>query len=340
MSLFLDTINNKKTSRPPVWFMRQAGRVLPSYLKLREKYSFSELMLEPELAAKVTLLPVQDLGVDAAILFSDILVVPQALGLKVVFTDKGPKFDVSLKDVENPLEMLNPNLSFFNYIYEAIEIINKTKNTDVPLIGFCGAPLTVLCYMIQGLSTNHEFPDATKFIFERPNETQKIIDTIVSVSEQYALNQIKSGVQAFQLFETHAGLIPFSIYKKYFLPAVEKISKTVRATGTPFIFFPRGIGNGIIECKNVANVLSVDWQNDLSIVNKQLQNSVILQGNLDPRFLISSKTTLQNELNNFIEFGSKNNNWIFNLGHGVLPNTKFENAKFVVDWIKTVNWKR
>lgn len=341
MSIFLDTVKGKKCERPPVWFMRQAGRVLPSYLKLRETYTFSELMLEPELAAKVTLLPVDDLGVDAAILFSDILVVPQAMGLKVEFSDKGPRFEKPLKEVSNPLEHLHPDASFFEYIYKAIKIINETKPKDIPLIGFCGAPLTVLSYMIQGLSSNHEFPDATKFIFEQPELTAKLVDMIVEISQVYAQKQIESGVEAFQLFETHAGLIPYPIYKKLFLPAVEKIGKTVRATGTPFFYFPKGIGNGIVDMNyNIADVVSIDWQADIAQVRKQVGPEVGLQGNLDPRLLLTSPAVLKKELENYIDFGSKETKWIFNLGHGVLPNTPFDNAKYAIDCIKSANWKR
>lgn len=340
-SIFLDTLKGVKRERPPVWFMRQAGRVLPSYMKLRETYSFSELMLEPELAAKVTLLPVYDLGVDAAILFSDILVVPQAMGLKVEFTDKGPRFEKPLKDVPNPLKTLRPDTSFFDYIYKAIEIIQETKPDDVPLIGFCGAPLTVLCYMIQGLSSNHEFPDATKFIFEHPETTAKMVDMIVEVSEHYALKQIEHGVDTFQLFETHAGLIPYGMYKKIFLPAVEKIGKTVRATGTPFIFFPKGLGNGIKDMNvQISDAVSIDWQMDIADVRKQVGTELCLQGNLDPRMLLGSKEILRKHLETYIEFGSKETRWIFNLGHGVLPSTPFENAKFAIDWVKSVDWKR
>jgi len=341
MSIFLDTIKGKKCERPPVWFMRQAGRVLPSYLRLRENYSFSQLMLEPELAAKVTLLPVYDLGVDAAILFSDILVVPQAMGLKVEFTAQGPRFEKPLKDISNPLDVIKVDLSFFDYIMDAIKIVNKTKPDDTPLIGFCGAPLTVLCYMIQGLSSNHEFPDATKFIFEKPELTKKLIAQIVEVSKHYALKQIEAGVQAFQLFETHAGLIPYHIYKNVFLYAVREIGNAVRATGTPFIYFPKGIGNGVKDMTtDIADVVSIDWQNSISIVRKQVGNDLGLQGNLDPRMLLANKNTLKNELESYLSFGSKESKWIFNLGHGVLPNTPFESAKFVVDWVKSVNWNR
>lgn len=340
-SIFIDTLKGIKRERPPVWFMRQAGRVLPSYMKMRESYSFSELMLEPELAAKVTLLPINDLGVDAAILFSDILVVPQAMGMKVDFTDKGPKFAVSLKDVEKPFESLQPDSSFFNYIYDAIKIINETKKGDTPLIGFCGAPLTVLCYMIQGLSSNHEFPDAIKFIFEKEEETQKIIDLIVEVSITYAKKQIESGIQVFQLFESHAGLIPIETYKRVFMPSVKKIGDEVRKAGIPFIYFPKGFGIGVHELSSeIADYISVDWQADIYLVRNILSNDVGIQGNFDPRLLKTNFKILKQNLDKYIDFGRNETNWIFNLGHGILPNTPIENAKFVIDWVKKTDWMR
>src|SRR6056300_1196861 len=143
-SIFLDTLKGKETPRPPVWFMRQAGRVLPSYQKLKENYSFWELMRDPELAAKVTLLPVYDLGVDAAILFSDILVIPEAMGMELTFTDSGPRFATALKDLKDPMSIINPDGSKLEYIYNVIDKINETKPAGFPLIGFCGAPFTTL----------------------------------------------------------------------------------------------------------------------------------------------------------------------------------------------------
>lgn len=340
-SVMIETIKGNVCDRPPVWFMRQAGRVLPSYNKLREKYSFSELMLEPELAAKVTLLPVYDLEVDAAILFSDILVVPQALGMKVEFTNHGPVFEKPLKMFSNPLEAIYPDLGFFEYIYKTVQIIKDSKPDEVPLIGFCGAPLTVLCYMIQGLSFNHDFPDATRFILEEPVLTGKLTEIITETSIQYAKGQIMSGAELFQLFDTHAGLIPFELYKKLFLPAVKEIGEAVRAAGVPFIFFPKGIGNGISAITtDIADVVSVDWQNSLSLARKQVGTDMVLQGNFDPRIMLCDNKVILNELNDFYTFGSADSKWIFNLGHGVLPNTPVSNAKFVVDWVKTTDWKR
>ena len=154
-SIFIDTLQGIKRERPPVWFMRQAGRVLPSYLKLREKHSFKELMETPELAAEVTLLPVHDLGVDAAILFSDILIIPEALGMNLKFTEKGPIFDNPLRDIKNQVSSLVADSSKLEHVYKALDIIKRDKPEETALIAFCGAPFTTFCYMVEGNSELH-----------------------------------------------------------------------------------------------------------------------------------------------------------------------------------------
>ena len=339
-SILLDTLKGKTTERPPVWFMRQAGRVLPNYQKLKEKYSFWELMQNPELAAEVTLLPVHDLGVDAAILFSDILVIPYAMGMGLDFTESGPVFENPLKNVENPMGLFHPDTSRLNYIYEAIDRIMESKPLHVPLIGFCGAPLTVLTFMIQGLGSRSNFEDAVRYFFCRKKYTIQIIDLVTELSIEYALKQIKHGAQVFQLFDTNAGLIPNSLYFDLFMPAIKRIGDAVRQTGTPFIFFPKGIGAGISEITfDHCDFLSVDWQTPIQKARKLVDAKVGLQGNLDPRIVFASKAEIETELLNFIAFGRANQNWIFNFGHGFLPDSPFENAKFITDWVKSQNWR-
>jgi uroporphyrinogen decarboxylase len=209
-NIFLDTLQGKTTDRPPVWFMRQAGRVLPSYLALKEKHTFWQMMKDPELAAKVTLLPVNDLDVDAAILFSDILVIPYAMGMGLDFTDQGPVFEQPLKDVNDPLQKLNPDPGKLQYIYDAIDKILETPGNNTPLVGFSGAPLTVMLFMIQGLGTRSNFADAEKFFFKEKLLTRKLAEAVTELTIEYALQQIKHGISAFQLFDTHAGSVPFT----------------------------------------------------------------------------------------------------------------------------------
>ena len=340
-SLLLRTLKGEKCERPPVWFMRQAGRILPSYLKLKEKYSFWHMMKHPEIAAKVTLLPIHDLGVDAAILFSDILIVPYAMGMGLDFTNNGPVFDQPLAWKDHPLQSLSPDSSRLEYVYNVIDEIIKTRPPDTPLIGFCGAPFTVLCYMLQGLGKKADFPDAVKFIYQHKETTRKLVDAIEEMSIEYALGQIEHGVEVFQLFETHAGLIPWELYSEIFLPAVKKIAHAVREKGIPFIYFPKGVGTSVRDITpEVCDYLSIDWQTPLQTARELVHPSVGLQGNLDPRLLYASKEEIEIQLKKHVVFGKNNHNWIFNLGHGFSPGLPFEHAKFIVDWVKNTNWER
>jgi len=338
-SILIDTLKGKKTSRPPVWFMRQAGRVLPDYNKLRETHSFTDLMEDTKLASQITIMPVSKLGVDAAILFSDILVVPAAMGMKFNFSGKGPKSSVTLKNMEDPVNFLNPDESKLEYIYQIIDRINKEKSPDTPLIGFCGGPLTTLCYMIEGFGSSKDFPETVNFFYQRKNEAKKLIDLVTEVSIIYARKQISHGIDVFQLFETHAGVIPADLYKEMILPSVQKITNAVRDTGTPFIYFPKGIGTGLnFMTKDIADFVSIDWQTPLSLARKILPPEVGIQGNLDPRILfMTNKNDIINELEKYSGFFQENKNWIFNLGHGLLPNTPIENIQTTVRWVKHKN---
>lgn len=340
-SILLNTLKGEKTSRPPMWFMRQAGRVLPSYMKIKEDYTFWQMMKNPEIAAKVTLLPIYDLGTDAAILFSDILVIPYAMGMGLDFKDSGPVFEKPLAFRDDPLKDLNPDPDKLNYIYDVCDEIIRTRPADIPLIGFCGAPLTVLLFMLQGLGRKGEFPDATKFIYENLETTQKLVDAITDLSIIYALGQIKHGIEVFQLFDTHAGLIPWDLYKKVFLPATNKIYAAIREKNIPFIYFPKGIGTGIAEITpESGDYLSIDWQTPIQLARKLVHKEIGLQGNVDPRLLFAPQQEIEKQLKPLVDFGKDNQNWIFNLGHGFMPGLPYENAKFLADWVKRTDWGR
>ncbi len=340
-SIFLDVLNGIERERPPMWFMRQAGRVLPSYMKLRAKHSFKEMMANPTLAADVTLLPIFDLKADAAILFSDILVIPEALGMNLSFGDKGPEFKPALKDVVDPLSVLQEKPEKLNNIYETIERIVEIKAQNIPLIGFCGGPLTTLCYMYQGFSRNQNFPDFVPAIYRNKQQIKKIVEKITEISIHYATTQVKCGIQAFQLFETHAGLIPMQVYEEIFLPSVKQILQAVREKGVKTIYFPKGLGIGItkINC-DVCDCLSVDWQMPLHEARKLVGKDMILQGNFDPRILESTPQSIDREFEYYLNFGRKDHKWIFNLGHGLLPSIPIENLKYLIRKVHESDWKR
>jgi uroporphyrinogen decarboxylase len=191
------------------------------------------------------------------------------------------------------------------------------------------------------LSTNHTFPDAVALLYKDKVLAHKLLSAITELSIEYATTQAKHGISVFQIFETHAGLIPSELYFEMIMPYVRKISAAVMQAGTPVIFLPKGLGYGVkyIEPED-ANFLSIDWQMSIEEARYLVHPEIGLQGNLDPRLLLADQKTIQEQLEKYIDFGSQNQNWIFNLGHGFIPGIPFENAKFVVDWVKSADWKR
>ena len=338
----------ENTKRPPVWFMRQAGRVLNAYNQMRKEYGFQELMGTPELAAEVTLHPIEYLDVDAAIVFSDILVIPEVLGMDLSFTDKGPRFSTPLSTIENPASSLIYTPEKMASTIETLQIVKQALPTDKSLIGFCGGPLTVFAYMVEGLGTNHEFPNAVSWLYTRQEEALEIMERITVSSCEYIKEQAKTGIDVFQLFETWAGLIPYDLYDELILPFTIRMLDTAKEAGISVIFFPRGIGSGLMELpEDLADAISIDWQTSLWTARDMLGNSATLQGNLDPRVVKNPGNidapgqpgeALITALEELHEFGKEDKNWIFNLGHGVLPGTKEQDLRGVVDWIKNTDW--
>ena len=336
----MKTLNGEKTSRPPVWFMRQAGRILPNYMKLKETYSFHELMNDKNLASQVTLMPIKDLNVDAAILFSDILVIPHALGLDVEFKKTGPIFN-------NPLNYNSraTNLEFdpnkLDYIYDNIDQVIKDKNPDTPLIGFCGGPLTVFLFMFKSEGSKDHMKKAIKFLYEKRNESTEILELITKSSIEYVKGQCKSGINVFQLFETYCGSIPCELYADLILPYSKRILNAAKEEDCPTIFFPKDFGHGMnLINKDICDFISVDWHTSINYARNIIDKKVGIQGNMDPRIFYQDYEQIEAYLNSLTNFGSQNFDWIFNLGHGFLPDINHEKVKFAIDWIKDKNWNR
>ncbi len=337
-SIFLDTLLGKKTSRPPVWFMRQAGRILPSYQKLKLTHSFNDMMKNKGLASQVTLMPIDDLGVDAAILFSDILIIPESIGMKLEFTENGPKF-------YNPISTNNiSSLSFdstkLDYVYSNIKEI-KSTNEKIPLIGFCGGPLTTFLFMFRGDEKNKSFNTALKFFYSNKKESIYLLEKLTEASIEYVKGQASSGIDCFQLFETYCGIIPSDLYKKLILPLSTKILDSAKQQNVPTIFFPKNFNDGLKYInKDICDFVSIDWNLSLEYAREIVDRQVGIQGNMNPRLFYSSYDDIDMYLNSLLKFGENNEDWIFNLGHGFLPDIDYRKVRHVVKWIKETNWNR
>ncbi len=336
--ILLRTIRGEEVKRPPVWVMRQAGRILPQYRKVRAGLSgFPDLVRNPELAAEVTIQPVDELGVDAAIIFSDILVIPEAMGLPYELIEKqGPYFPNTIQtaeDIENLRSGTNAAVEL-DYVYEAIKITINELNGRVPLIGFCGAPWTIFSYMIEG-SGSKTFSKARKFLLQKPELAHKLLEKITETSIAYLKLKIQSGCQVVQIFDSWAGILSPSLYKKFALPYISKICDSINEA--PKIVFAKGAWFAMEEIGKLnCEIVGLDWNMSPDWAREHLNSTQILQGNLDPSVLYADQKTIEFETIEMINQFKQGH--IANLGHGVYPDTPLENVKVFIDTIKRFNY--
>jgi uroporphyrinogen decarboxylase len=321
----LDVLDRQRRLPPPTWLMRQAGRYLPEYKLVREKLDdFLELCFTPELAVEVTLQPVRRFGFDAAILFSDILVVPHALGQRVRFTaGEGPQLD-PIAD-RAALLRLNGELDHdvLAPIYETVAEVKARLAPAVALLGFCGAPWTVASYMVAGHGTPDQQP-ARLFAYADPEGFAGLIDKLVDASASYLIRQLQAGVDAVQIFDTWAGVLPAEEFARWCIVPTQRIIAEVRrqVPGAKIIGYPRGIGSALLRyIEDVPiDAVGLDWTADLLFVRDQVQWRVPVQGNLDPLVLVAGGAALDRAVDRILEVFS-DRPFIFNLGHGILPQT-------------------
>jgi uroporphyrinogen decarboxylase len=321
----LDVLSGRTQATPPVWFMRQAGRYLPEYRALRDRAgSFLDLCFTPELAAEVTLQPIRRFGFDAAILFSDILVVPHALGRTVTFeAGEGPRLE-PLDDATKLNGLASEaDETIFAPVYETVRRVKRELPANVTLLGFCGAPWTVATYMIAGRGTPDQAP-ARLMAYRQPQAFARMIDILVAVSSRYLIGQLRAGADAVQIFDTWAGVLPPREFARWCIAPVEKIIANVRAKvpDAKIIGFPRGAGASLTAyVSNVpVNAVSIDWTAEPSFIRERVQSRVAVQGNLDPLALLAGGAALDRAIEEILEnFGQ--GPFIFNLGHGILPET-------------------
>ncbi len=318
----------------PIWLMRQAGRYLPEYRAIRETAeSFLSLCFNPKLAAEVTLQPIWRFGFDAAILFSDILVVPHALGQRVTFeVGEGPRLD-ALSDT-NALQRLRPAIDHATLepVYETIGRVKSQLPAAVALLGFCGAPWTLATYMIAGRGTPDQLP-ARLFAYRHPEAFAGLIDRLVEASSDYLVRQFEAGVDAVQIFDTWAGVLPDDQFRTWCIEPIARIVATVRRQipAARIIGFPRGAGTRLEQYLAAVpvNAIGLDWMVELSFAREHVQARRTIQGNLDPLALLAGGDTLDRGVDAILEaFGD--GPFIFNLGHGVVPDTPVAHVERLV----------
>ena len=330
----IDVLAGKRQTVPPIWLMRQAGRYLPEYRVLRQKSgNFLDLCLDPKLAAEVTLQPIRRFGFDAAIIFSDILVVPYALGQNVTFTAAdGPRLD-AINDAEG-LHNLRRELDHerLTPVYETIVRVKSQLPAGVTLLGFCGAPWTLATYMIAGAGTPDQIP-AREFAYRAPGAFGELLDILVDASASYLIRQFEAGVDAVQIFDTWAGILPDDEFDRCCVEPCARIIAAVCAQipTAKFIGFPRGAGSRLKRYIDAVPVdaVGLDWTIDLAFAREELQRRKPVQGNLDPVVLLVGGRSLERSVDRIME-NFKAGPFIFNLGHGVLPDTPVAHVEQLV----------
>jgi uroporphyrinogen decarboxylase len=335
--LFLRACRRHPVERPPVWMMRQAGRYLPEYRAVRARADFLTMVRTPELAVEVTLQPVDRLQVDAAIIFSDILVVPQAMGMRLSVEDGvGPRFHQPLRSLPDfdRLREIQPEDSL-GYVLEAIGMARHELNGRVPLIGFAGAPWTLLSYMIEG-SGSKSFSYAKRLLVQDPALAHRVLGLLAKTVGAFLVAQVKAGAQAVQLFDSWAGSLAPSDYIQFALPYMSEAARLARAAGAPVIVFAPGAGWALelIAKETGADVVGVDWQTEATDARRRLPASLVaLQGNLDPCWLYAEPSLIRARTHHMLEaFGGTGH--IANLGHGILPDVPVDHARAFVDAVR------
>jgi len=335
--LFLKACLRQPVPRTPVWIMRQAGRYLPEYRAVRAKVDFLTLCKTPDLAAQVTIQPVDVLGVDAAIIFSDILVVPESMGMKLVVEENkgGPRFpdplrkpaDIRKLRVPDPAEKLS-------FVTDAIRLTRKLLDDRVPLIGFSGSPWTLAAYMVEGRGSEN-FQTVKEFIRAAPKDVHELLEKLSRAVSAYLNAQIEAGAQALQIFDTWGGTLPAELFREFSLRSIEHVVASIGRKDIPVIVFCKDCGHSIDAIASCGcHVVGLDWTVDIGNARKAVGGRVALQGNLDPTVLHSDPKTIRENVKMILAEYGKGPGHVFNLGHGIPPDVPVEHAKELVRAVK------
>ncbi|MBZ0327763.1 MAG: uroporphyrinogen decarboxylase [Altibacter sp.] len=332
--LFLKALNGETVDRPPVWMMRQAGRYLPEFMALKDKYDFFTRCQTPELASEITVQPIRRYGMDAAILFSDILVIPQAMNIHVEMKPGvGPWLPEPIRSQKDLDRVIVPNIEdTLGYVMEAIQMTKEKLNDEVPLIGFAGSPWTILCYCVQGQGSKN-FDIAKEFCFTKPLLAHALLQKITDTTILYLKEKVKAGVNAVQLFDSWGGMLSPVDYQEFSWQYMQQIIDALKDE-TQVIAFGKGCWFALdTMAKSGASALGIDWNCSPRNARYLSGGQITLQGNFDPTRLFSPPSEIKKMVTQMInEFGK--DRYIVNLGHGILPNTPLENAAAFIQAVK------
>lgn len=332
--LFLKALRGENVERPPVWMMRQAGRYLPEFRALRDKYDFFTRCKTPELASEITVQPIRIVKPDAAILFSDILVVPQAMGIDVELVDNiGPIIQNPIRSMQDVDQVRIPDIhESLGYVMDAIDMTKEMLNDEVPLIGFAGSPWTIFCYAVEGKGSK-SFDKPKAFCFSEPIAAHLLLQKITDTTILYLKEKIKHGVNAIQIFDSWGGMLSPTDYQEFSWKYINQIVEAL-ADEIPVIVFGKGCWFALGEmAQSKASALGVDWTCSARNARYLSGGNITLQGNFDPSRLFSPIPTIKKMVHEMInEFGK--NKYIVNLGHGILPNVPVDHAKAFIDAVK------
>lgn len=339
-NLFLDAFLKKEQKVPPIWLMRQAGRYMPEYRAVRNRFAnFLDLCKKPDIAAEITMQPIYKFGFDAAIIFSDILTVPDAMGLKLKFEENvGPIFENPIKEVKDIEKLDESSIGELFYVFDAIKETKKLLQDKVPLIGFAGSPWTIATYMIEGGSSK-SFSKINKWRYKNPVALHYLLEKISKMTVNYLNLQIESGVDAVQIFDTWGGILPEQAYYDFSLAYMEKIVagllKNHDGKKIPNIVFTK---NGGLYLSKIASIgcdaIGLDQFTNLKAAKEEVGDKVTLQGNLEPSALYADFPVLKEKIHEILDTMRNHRGFIFNLGHGILPDIECEKVQFLIDTVR------
>ncbi len=332
--LFLRALKGEKVERPPVWMMRQAGRYLPEFMEIREKYDFFTRCRTPELASEITVQPIRRFGMDAAILFSDILVIPQAMDIEVQMKSNfGPYLPHPVRSQKDVDRVVVPDVDLaLDYVMQAIKATKEKLDNEIPLIGFAGSPWTILCYCVQGQGSK-TFDKAKEFCFTQPLVAHQLLQKITDTTIAYLKAKVKAGVDAVQVFDSWGGMLSPTDYQEFSWRYNQQIIDALKEDA-PVIVFGKGCWFALGEmASSGAAALGIDWTCSAKNARYLTGGNITLQGNFDPARLLSPPAEIKKMVTKMIdEFGT--DKYVVNLGHGILPNVPVENAKAFIDAVK------